>query len=165
MKKIAASPGDVFCIPLFMNKDDWKLKEKLDDKDLDKDFAFGRVIESASSVLVEIFCKTGSAKTSQEEIFESGVMFSPVQVFWDAAVKGRWKVIGETDNYNKLRDSNYESLRMAFGDGDFRVRQLSTEIESPITREELANYEFSVVWFPIDLENRIIKHLEDRRSR
>jgi hypothetical protein len=164
MKKIIVNPGAVFCIPLFMNKDDWKLKEKLDNKDFDKDFAFGRVIESTSSVLVEIFYKIGSAKTSQEEIFKSGVMFSPVQIFWDAVVKKRWKIIGETDNYNKLRDSNYESLRMAFGDGDFRLRQLSTGIEVPITREELKNYEFSVVWFPIDLENRIIKHLEDRRS-
>ena len=165
MKRVTVNPGDVFCIPLFMNKDDWKLKEKLDDRDLDKDFAFGRVIESTSSVLVEIFCKIGSARTSQEEILESGVMFSPVQVFWDAAVNGRWKVIGETDNYNKLRDSNYENLRMAFGIDDFRLRQLSTGVEVPITREELTNYEYAVVWFPIDLENRIIKHLEDRRSR
>ena len=54
---------------------------------------------------------------------------------------------------------------MAFGDGDFRLRQLSTGIEVPITREEVTNYEYSVVWFPIDLENRIIKYLEDRRSR
>lgn len=77
-----------------MDKDDWKLKEKLDSKDLDKDFAFGRVIESTSSVLVEIFCKIGSAKTSPEEIIESGVMFSPVQIFWDAVVKKRWRVIG-----------------------------------------------------------------------
>lgn len=165
MRKIAANPGDVFCIPLFMDKDDWKLKEKLDSKDLDKDFAFGRVIESTSSVLVEIFCKIGSAKTSPEEIIESGVMFSPVQIFWDAVVKKRWRVIGKTDSYSKFRDSNYESLRMAFGDGDFRLRQLSTGIEVPITREEVTNYEYSVVWFPIDLENRIIKYLEDRRSR
>lgn len=165
MRKIIVNPGDVFCIPLFMDKDDWKLKKKLDDGDLDKDFAFGRVIETSSSVLVEIFCRTGPAGTPLEEVLASGVMFSPVEIFWDGVVKGRWKVIGRTDGYDKFRDSDYENLRMAFGDGDFRVRQLSTGVEVPITREELASYEFSVVWFPIDLENRIIEHLDDRRSR
>lgn len=148
-----------------MNKDDWKLIEKLSNEDLDKDFAFGRVVESTSSVLVEIFCKIGSADTSLEEILESGVMFSPVQVAWDAVVKRRWKVIGATDNYSKLRDSNYESLHMALGDGDFRLRHLSTGTEVPIAREELEGHEFSVVWFPIDLEIRIIKHLEGHHSR
>lgn len=63
MKKIIVNAGEIFCIPLFMPKDDWKLKTKLSDEDLDKDFAFGRVIETSSSVLVEIFKKIGSAKT------------------------------------------------------------------------------------------------------
>ena len=48
MNKIVVRAGDIFCIPLFMPKDDWKLKAKLSDKDLDKDFAFGRVIETSS---------------------------------------------------------------------------------------------------------------------
>ena len=51
-----------------MPKDDWKLKAKLSDNDLDKDLAFGRVIETSSSVLVEIFKKIGSAQTSISEI-------------------------------------------------------------------------------------------------
>ena len=55
MTKIIVNAGDIFCIHLFMPKDDWKLKIKLSDKDLDKKFAFGRVIETSSSVLVEIF--------------------------------------------------------------------------------------------------------------
>ena len=36
MNKIIVNAGDIFCIPLFMPKDDWKLKIKLSDKDLDK---------------------------------------------------------------------------------------------------------------------------------
>jgi hypothetical protein len=34
--------------------------------------------------------------------------------------------------------------------------------ETPISREEfkLKGYEFSTVWFPIDLENRILKIIE-----
>lgn len=58
MKKILLNSGEIFCIPLFMPKDDWKLKIKLSNEDLDKDFAsFGRVIETSSSVLEEIFKK------------------------------------------------------------------------------------------------------------
>jgi hypothetical protein len=161
MKKIIVIPGEIFCIPLFMAKDDWKLKTKLTNDDLDKDFAFGRVIETSSSVLVEIFNKISSANTDINEIINSGTMMSPIQIFWDAVVKKRWRVIGQTENYDKFKDSNYENLRMVFGIGeDFRLRDFSTKKEIPISREEfeLKGYEFSTVWFPIDLENRILKY-------
>jgi hypothetical protein len=42
MRKIVVIPGEIFCIPLFMSKDDWKLKMKLSNEDLNKEFAFGR---------------------------------------------------------------------------------------------------------------------------
>lgn len=158
MKKIIVIPGEIFCIPLFMAKDDWKLKTKLTDEDLDKQFAFGRVIETSSSVLVEIFNKISSANTDINEIIASGIMISPVQIFWDGIIKKRWRIIGQMENYDKFKDSNYENLKMAFGmDGDFRLRNFSTKEEKTITREELKHYEFSTVWFPIDLENRILK--------
>ncbi|MDR2653075.1 MAG: immunity 26/phosphotriesterase HocA family protein, partial [Prevotellaceae bacterium] len=158
--KIVVTSGEIFCIPLFMQKDDWKLKFKLFDKDLDKDFAFGRVIETSSSVLVEIFNKIGSANTSIDEIITSGIMFSPIQIFWDAVIKKRWRVIGRTENYDKFKDSNYANLKMAFGtDGNFRLRNFGTKKETSISREELSQYEFSIVWFPLDLENRIIEKL------
>ena len=101
MKKIIVNAGEIFCIPLFMPKDDWKLKTKLSDEDLDKDFAFGRVIETSSSVLVEIFKKIGSAKTSISEIEGSDILFSPLQIFWDGVIKKRWRIIGKTENYDK----------------------------------------------------------------
>ncbi|SHJ74187.1 Immunity protein 26 [Anaerocolumna jejuensis DSM 15929] len=149
--------GSIFGIPLFMEKDDWKLKSKLSEKDLDKDFAFGRVIETSSSVLVEIFKKIGSAHTDINEIVNSGIMFSPVQIFWDAISKKRWRIVGRTENYDKFKDSNYNNIEMAFGlDDDFRLRHLSTGKERPISRDELKKYEFSVVWYPIDLEKRIL---------
>ena len=159
MKRIIVTPGEIFCIPLFMPKDDWKLKTKLLDKDLDNDFAFGRVIETGSSVLVEIFKKIGSAKMAINEIVSSGIMFSPVLIWWDGVYKKRWKIIGQTKNYDKNKDSSYGNLKMAFGTGDddFRLRDLGTRKEKPISRKELAKYEFSVVWFPIDIENRILK--------
>lgn len=47
---------------------------------------------------------------------------------------------------------------MIFGaEGDFRLRDFCTQKEIPITREEFRQYEFSIVWYPIDLENRILK--------
>lgn len=163
MKKVIVTPGEIFCIPLFMPKDDWKLRTKLSDEDLDKDFAFGRVIETSSSVLVEIFKKIGSANAIIDEIISSGIMFSPIQIFWEGVAKKRWRIIGQTENYDKFKDSNYSTLKMVFGgDGDFRLRDFSTGKEVPISREEfgLKGYEFSVVWFPIDLENRILKIIQ-----
>ena len=64
-----------------------EFKKKLFDEDLDKEFAFGRVIETSSSVLVEIFKKIGSANTSISEIVNSGILFSPLQIFWDGVIK------------------------------------------------------------------------------
>jgi hypothetical protein len=110
--KIMLNGGEIFVIPLFMPKNDWKLKMKLSEKDLDKDFAFGRVIETNSSVLVEIFNKICSAKININEIINSGIMFSPVQIFWDGIVKKRWKIIGKTENYDKNINSNYGNLKM-----------------------------------------------------
>lgn len=163
MKKVIVNSGDIFCIPLFMPKDDWKLKTKLSNDDLDKEFAFGRVIETSSSVLVEIFKKIGSANTDINEIINSGIMFSPIQIFWDGVVKKRWRIIGKTENYDKSKDSNYNNLKMVFGIGeDFRLRDFSTKKETPISREEFnrKGYEFSTVWYPIDLENRILKNIK-----
>ena len=87
MNKIIVTPGEIFCIPLFMPKDDWSLKIKLCEEDLNKDFVFGRVIETSSSVLVEIFNKVGSSYMNMEDVIKSGVMFSPIQIFWDGVVK------------------------------------------------------------------------------
>lgn len=95
MKKIIVTPGVIFCIPLFMPKDDWKLKIKLSEEDLNREYVFGRVIETSSSVLVEIFNKIGSAYTRIEDIIKSGVMFSPIQVFWDGVVKKDGKLLGK----------------------------------------------------------------------
>jgi hypothetical protein len=158
--KIKVNAGQIFCIPLFMPKDDWKLSIKLSKNDFDKNFAFGRVIETSSSVLVEVFNKISSIKINTIEIIDSGIMFSPIQIFWDAIVKKRWKVIDETIGYDKFKDSNYSNLKMGIGvDGNFRLRELYTGKETPISRQELKKYEFSIVWFPIDLENRIIEKI------
>lgn len=162
MRKITVKPGEVFGIPLFMPKDDWQLKTKLTEDDLYKDFVFGRVIETNSSVLVEIFNKVGNAYTEINDIIGSGIMFSPLQIFWDGIIKKRWRKIGQTENYNKYKDSNYANLKMVFGvPENFRLREFATAKETPITCEEMERnqYSYSTVWFPIDLENKIIETL------
>jgi hypothetical protein len=168
-KKIVLHGGEIFCIPLFMPKDDWKLKIKLSENELNNNFAFGRVIETSSSVLVEIFNKIGSAEINIlniNDIVNSGVMFSPVSIFWDGVIKKRWKIIGLTDNYNKFNDSNYGNLRMAFpgSDGNFRLRNFASGTEAKISRKEVEDkkYEGSRVWHPIDLENRIIEKINGK---
>ena len=116
-----------------MDRTDWKLKQKLQDADTNKLFAFGRVIETSSSVLIEVFRKMGPADTNLLEIEKSGILFSPVQVFWDAVIKGRWRIIGSTTAYDKNTHSQYQDLKMAFGDGtDFRLRKLSSGTEVKI---------------------------------
>ena len=46
---------------------------------------------------------------------------------------------------------------MVFGIGeDFRLLNFGTGEETPITRDDIGSYQFSVVWYPIDLENRIL---------
>lgn len=162
MRKITVKPGEVFGIPLFMPKDDWQLKTKLTEDDLYKDFVFGRVIETNSSVLVEIFNKVGNAYTEINDIIGSGIMFSPLQIFWDGIIKKRWRKIGQTENYNKYKDSNYANIKMVFGvPENFRLREFATAKETPITCEEMERnqYSYSTVWFPIDLENKIIETL------
>jgi hypothetical protein len=168
MKSKYIEGGEIFCIPLFMPKDDWKLKIKLSEKDFDRDFAFGRVIETSSNVLVEIFNKISSAKINIDDIVKSGVMFSPILIFWDGILKKRWKIIGLTKNYNKFKHSNYGNLKMVFPDinDKFRLRDFSSETEIYISRSEVENkkYEGSQVWWPIDLENRILEKINMNKN-
>lgn len=163
MKK-KVEEGSIFGIPLFMFKDDWDLKLKLEDKDNDKVFAFGRVIkdEGGSGVLVEIFNKTGSLNTEINEIVNSSLLFKPLYIFWIGVMKKRWKIIGKTENYDKYKDSNFSDINIIFGiDDNVRVFNYGTNEEIKITeeQEESLDCEYAVTWFPIDLENRIIEEI------
>lgn len=161
MKKIIVKPGEIFGIPLFMPKDSLKSSPKLTEEDLNKDFVFGRVIRVTSDVLVEIFNMVGNAHTELSDIISSGVMFSPLLIFWDGVVIGRWVKLGQTDNYDKYTDSNFANLKMVFGPPeDFRLKEFSTGKETPITREEMERnqYSYSVVWDPIRLEKKLLQN-------
>lgn len=159
--------GNLFCIPLFMPKDDWKLLNKLNRDDYDKDFAFGRIIEFSSDITIEIFNKIGPATTNIDEIVNSEVWRSPIKIFSDGIIKKRWNIIGTTKNYDKYKDSNYEQLKMVYGvPGEFRVRQMATGEEHPISREEmeLLNIPYATVWYPINLECEIIQQITNDKQ-
>lgn len=167
MRNIKLKAGNLFCIPLFMPKDDWKLLNKLNRDDYDKDFAFGRIIEFSSDITIEIFNKIGPATTNIDEIVNSGVWRSPIKIFSDGIIKKRWNIIGTTKNYDKYKDSNYEQLKMVYGvPGEFRVRQMATGEEHPISREEmeLLNIPYATVWYPINLECEIIQQITNDKQ-
>ena len=155
MKKKEIVEGSIFCIPLFMPKDDWKLKLKLKEEDSDKIFIFGRVIENGggSGVLVEIFNKTGNLNTKIEDIVNSSLLINPIYIFWEGIIKERWKVVGKTSNYNKIKDSNYNEINIIFGiDDNIRIFNYGSGKEKKITEDEaeLLNYEYARTWFPIE---------------
>lgn len=94
-------------------------------------------------------------------------MFSPLQLFWIGITKKRWRVIGRTEHYDPYEHSNYDNLYIALGPaGDFRLRHLATETETPITREDIIakGYHFAMNWYPIDLENRILEQIAIREG-
>ena len=78
-----------------MDRTDWKLKQKLQDADTNKLFAFGRVIETSSSVLIEVFRKMGPADTNLLEIEKSGIfIFSRASFLgcsYKREVENHWK--------------------------------------------------------------------------
>ena len=162
-KSKCADGGEIFCIPLFLPKDDWKLTIKLSKEDYGKEFVFGRAIEDCKGcgILVEIFRKVGNLETDIDEIIGSGRLFEPIFIFWVGVRKRRWKVIGKTQDYDKWGKSNYKDINIVFGvHGDFRLHNFATMQETKLPTESIGKYEHSKIWFPIDLENRIIKELE-----
>lgn len=159
------TPGNIFCIPLFMSKDDWKLNSKLRKEDYDKNFVFGRIIEISSYLVVEVFNKIGPATCDLNEIINSGIMLSPVLIFADGIYKKRWKIVSRNPDYDKYRDSNYANLEMVYGIPDeFRLRRLSTKEEIPISREEMLqrNIPYATVWHPIQFERKILELISNK---
>lgn len=160
MRKEDFTPGNIFCIPLSLPKDNCELYTKLQKSYSDNFFAFGRIIETTSDVMIEVFNKIGPMSTPIEEIIQSGIMISPVKVFGDGIYKKRWKIISRSPNYDKYRDSDYANLEMVYGIPDeFRLRRLSTKEEIPITREEMLRRKipYATVWHPIQFEHRILE--------
>lgn len=159
------TPGNIFCIPLSIPKDDCEPSAKISVPSSDKIFAFGRIIETTSDITIEVFNKIGPISTPIEEIIQSGIMISPVKAFGDGIQNKRWKIISRNPDYDKYRDSNYANLEMVYGIPDeFRLRRLSTKEEIPISREEMLqrNIPYATVWHPIQFERRILELISNK---
>jgi hypothetical protein len=161
MKSKYINGGEIFCIPLFWTniKYDPKNKLKLKKEDENKEFAFGRAIsdEKGCGILVEIFKIIGSININYEKIIHSGRLFGPIFIFWAGIKEKRWKVIHQTPNYDKYKDSNYGSIEIIFGSYDnLYLENISTHERKKIKEDEISKYEQSIVWHPIQLEKRIV---------
>ena len=161
MKSKYINGGEIFCIPLFWvnEKYDLKNKLKLKKEDENKDFSFGRAIsdEKGCGILVEIFKIIGPMNMDYEKIIHSGRLFDPVFIFWAGIKEKRWKIIYQTPNYNKYKDSNYGSIEIIFGPyDDLYLENISTREKKKVKENDIQKYEQSIVWHPIQLEKRIV---------
>ena len=150
--------GEIIAIPLFMNNEP---ERRLNEEDYNKEFAFARAIEEESGkILIEIFRKTGVATTSISEIINSGLLMKPLYTIWSGVRKKRWKVIGNTPDYDKFEHSKYNEIQMVLGAiDDLRVWHAKDNSETPISREELINgdYQLMGIYDYTQIEKKIIK--------
>ena len=150
--------GEIVAIPLFLT-DNGSLNLKKEDHQ--KQFAYARAIEEeAGKILIEIFLKTGDLNTNIDEIINSGLLLKPLYTIWSGVRKKRWKVISQTANYDKFKDSSYNDIELVLGGiDDLRVWSAKDNSERPIHKSELGDYQLMGIYSPLQIENKIIKKL------
>ncbi len=156
--------GDIFCIPLFIDLNEKPTKSYTRVKfPEDQQYAFGRFIEdqAGGGILIEVFEKTNNLKNlSLEEITKSGRLFPQVKTSGIEFVKKRWRVLASDEHYDKYRDSDYDEIRFVLSPYDEpKLWSLKDNSEKGISELEVKNYEISRIWFPNQLEKRIIEAL------
>ena len=160
MNNLYINGGEIVAIPLFINNEP---KRRLNKEDYNKNFAFARAIEEESGkILIEIFKKTGVVTTNINEIINSGLLMKPLYTIWSGVKKKRWKVIGNTPNYNKFEHSRYNEIQMVLGAIDnLRVWHAKDNSETPISREELinGNYQLMGIYDYTQIEKKIIEKI------
>jgi len=151
--------GEIVAIPLFIKDNKAKLKKE----DFNKEFAFARAItERGGAQIIEIFNKTGNIDTDINEILNSGLLRKPLYTVWSGIIKKRWKVIHQTENYNKERDSNYNDIELVLGGmDDLRIWHAKDNSETPITKEDFfkGNYQLMAIYDYIQIERKILESL------
>ncbi|MCD8408629.1 immunity 26 domain-containing protein [Tenacibaculum dicentrarchi] len=158
--------GEIIAIPLFLTENK---KVKLKQEDSTKQFAFARAItEEAGKILIEIFNKTGNLNIGISEITNSKLLMKPLYTIWSGVHKKRWKVISQTDKYDKIKDSNYNDIQLVLGGIDnLRIWHAKDNSETPITREELINgdYQLMGIYTPLQIEKKIIEKLKSKTTK
>ncbi|MDU8925665.1 Imm26 family immunity protein [Pasteurellaceae bacterium LIM206] len=112
---------------------------------------------------MEVFNYIGGLQAPLEEITASGLMFRPIAISGLEIYKKRWVKIGQQENYDKEKDSNFSQIQLvlpALPDGLPRLWQNGQERHTSF--EESKNYEEWTIWRSSHLEKRIIETLKTR---
>lgn len=157
MQHFGYLPGNIFFIPLFLGSG---VKENLKDYSkfkfsTEERYAFGRLIkiDKSGGDLVEIFNYMGSIPQSPEPIIQSGLMLNPLHVSMGFDKK-RWKFIFESNDYDPVKDSDYNNISFLLGDRDNYILWKGGQ-QIKITNEESARYDPWIVYSATKVENII----------
>lgn len=160
--------GDMHAVPLFWAEElPEKRFSKKDFAGVKGPFALLRVIsnERGGGLLAEVFDTVGSLDDLVESLDDVGVdkrLFRPVAVTSLPIDKGRWPLLREGDGYDKERDSGYSQIQLVVSPRSLPQLWSPATGAQPIRPEQVQQYEPWKVWMPHQLEQRIIKTLEDR---
>lgn len=157
MKYKNEKAGNIFFIPLFLEnnmKENTKNYSKYNFYENSR-YAFGRLIEKNDSNgnLVEIFNYIGNIPDNIDVILNSGLLLQPFHVGM-AFSKKRWRFIAETENYDKIQDSNYNNISFKLGDEDAPILWKGGN-KSQISPQDANNYMKWIIHHPTRVEEAI----------
>ena len=158
MKYLDKKEGRIFFIPLFL-PEDIKSSIKSFSKykfETEKLYAFGRLIEPSSTNgdLIEIFNYIGSIPKNPEKIIKSGLISYPLHA--SLAFKNkRWRFIFDDKDYEKNRDSNYNSLEFLLGDYDNPELWIGGKNTGRISIEDAKEKKHWEIFIPTKIERKI----------
>lgn len=157
MDSINEKIGNVFCIPLFLPetiKDNRKNYSRIKFDSTDQ-YAFGRLIEIDKSAgdLVEIFTYTGPIPNSVDVILNSGRLLDPLRVTLGFEKK-RWRFMFLCQDFDAIRDANYNEIAFVMGDRDDPVLWKGGT-KSSISVEEAVKYNRWIIQPPTKVESMI----------
>jgi hypothetical protein len=153
------TPGEIYAIPLHLTEvlpTKSMAKEKYDP---DATYAFARIIEdlAGAGVLIEIFRYLGKLNSPCDTIESSGRLIPPVTISGIEFTKKRWRKVCDTPGYNKETHSQFSEITQVLGIApDLRLWKGGKET-GRISETEAMKHEEARIWFPNQIEQRIIK--------
>jgi hypothetical protein len=158
--------GDIYSIPLFLTSESvLKSFSRFKFGLPEQKFCFCRLIsdEGGSGILIEVFDYVGAFNSRIEDILSTPRLFNPISIAGLGIKKKRWRKIGETDNYDKEKDSKYSEITLIIGPKD-NMRVWRNQQEYPLTEfTDVDSIEPFDIWPELQVENRIVKLLSERK--
>ncbi|MEM9103557.1 MAG: Imm26 family immunity protein [Pseudomonadota bacterium] len=165
MSFIEVKGGEIYFIPLFLG-DDYSLKNyaKYNFQKKDLEFCFCRIIasEDGAGILIEIFNHIGPINSTLENIIESERIIEPIYVAGDGIAKKRWRKIGESQGYDKEKNSDYSKIKFILGRGESKCVWCNGK-EFPLENfDDHINIESHKIWTAAQIENRLIELIKEK---